>query len=99
MAGLVQWLLSRRYRLIVLAAVLASVPVVLFVSSALMTLETLYRGPRNGAFSALAATVAGIPLAWVWGAGPTGLLLEVRRRALRRRRAGRIVCGAPARWR
>lgn len=76
MAGLVQWLLSRRYRLIILAAVLAPIPVVLFVSAALMTLETLYRGPRNGVFSALAATVAGIPLAWVWGVSPTGMVLE-----------------------
>ena len=76
MTGWVQWLLSRRYRLIVLAAVLAPVPVVVFVSSALMTLETLYRGPRNGVFSAAVATVVGIPLAWAWGVSPTGMALE-----------------------
>ena len=76
MAGFVQWLLSRRYRLIVLAAVLAPVPVLVFVSSALMTLETLYRGPRNGASGAVLATIVGIPLAWVWGVSPAGLALE-----------------------
>ena len=76
MAGFVRWLLSRRYRLVILAAVLAPVPVLVFVASALMTLETLYRGPRNGVFSAMAATVVGVPLAWIWGGDPTGLVLE-----------------------
>lgn len=76
MAGLVQWLLSRRYRLIVLAAVLAPVPVLVFVSSALMTLETLYRGSRNGVYSAVVATLVAIPFAWAWGVSPTGMALE-----------------------
>ena len=76
MAGWVQWLLSRRYRLIVLAAVLAPVPVLVFVSSALMTLETLYRGSRDGVFSAAVATLVAIPFAWVWGVSPTGMALE-----------------------
>ena len=76
MAGLVQWLLSRRYRLIVLAAVLAPVPLVVFVSSALMTLETLYRGARSGVYSAAAATVVAIPLAWALRASPAGMALE-----------------------
>ena len=76
MAGLVQWLLSRRYRLIILAAVLAPVPVLVFVAAALMTLETLYRGPRDGLFSAAAAAVAGTPMAWVWGVSASGMALE-----------------------
>ena len=70
MTGWVRWLLSRRYRLVILAAVLAPVPLVVIVASALMTLETLYRGPRYGLVSAVAATIAGIPLAWVWGSDP-----------------------------
>ena len=76
MEGLVRWLLSRQYRLVILAGVLAPVPVVAFVSSALMTLETLYRGPRRGLFSAVAATVVGIPLALVGGVSPAGVVLE-----------------------
>lgn len=76
MAGWVQWLLSRRYRLVVLAGVLAPVPVLVFVASALMTLETLYRGPRNGVLSAAVATAVTIPLAWALGVGPTGMALE-----------------------
>lgn len=76
MAGFVQWLLFRRYRLIVLAAVLAPVPVLVFVSAALMTLETLYRGSRNGVYSAAVAILAAIPLAWVWGFSPSGMALE-----------------------
>ena len=76
MTGLVRWLLSRRYRLVILAGVLASVPVVIIVSSALMALETLHRGPRRGLVSAAAAAVVGIPLAWAWGVSPQGVVLE-----------------------
>ena len=76
MTGWVRWLLSRRYRLVILAAVLAPVPLVVMVSSALMTLETLHRGSRQGLVSAVAATIVGIPLAWVWGVGPAGVVLE-----------------------
>ena len=76
MAGFVRWLLSRRYRLILLAAVLAPIPLVVCVSAALMTLETLYRGPRSGVFSAAAATVVGVPLAWALGVSPEGMALE-----------------------
>ena len=76
MAGLVQWLLLRRYRLIILAAVLAPVPVLVFVSAALMTLETLYRGSRNGVFSAAVATLVAIPFTWALGVSPAGTALE-----------------------
>ncbi len=76
MAGLVRWLLARRYRLVLLAAALAPVPIVVFVASALMTLETLHRGSRDGLVSAAAAAVAAIPLAWVLGISPSGLALE-----------------------
>lgn len=60
----------------ILAGVLASVPVLIIVSSALMTLETLHRGPRRGLVSAVAAAVIGIPLAWAWGVSPQGVVLE-----------------------
>ena len=60
----------------ILAGVLASVPVLIIVSSALMTLETLHRGPRRGLVSAVAAAVVGVPLAWAWGVSPQGVVLE-----------------------
>ena len=69
MKGFVRWLVRRRFRVVVLAAVLAPVPVVSFASTALMTLETLHRGPRRGVVSALAAMVLVLPLSWAWGAG------------------------------
>ena len=41
-----------------------------------MTLETLYRGSRNGVYSAAVATLVAMPLAWVWGVSPSGMALE-----------------------
>ncbi len=74
MRGLVRWLLARRFRLIVLAGVLAPVPVIGCISTALMTLETLHRGPQRGLASAVAALIVCFPLAWLWGADPGGFL-------------------------
>ena len=70
MAGLVRWLLHARYRLVVPAAVLAPIPFVAWVSTALTTLETLHRGPRQGLLSAVAATLGVWVLAFVWGGSP-----------------------------
>lgn len=68
MKGFVQWLLVRRYRPVILAAAFAPAPLISFASTALMTLETLYRGGQQGLTSALAATGGVLILAWVWGA-------------------------------
>ena len=67
MTDLVRWILATRFRLVILAAVLVPIPVLGFVSTALMTMETLHRGPRRGLVSAVLATVAAVPLTWVWG--------------------------------
>ena len=68
MRGFVQWLLARRYRSVILAAAFAPVPLISFASTALMTLETLYRGGQQGLISAVVATGGVLGLAWVWGA-------------------------------
>ena len=68
MNRLVQWLLARRYRPVILAAVFAPAPVVSFASTALMTLVTLHRGGRQGLGSALAAVAGVVLLAWAWNA-------------------------------
>jgi len=70
MKGFVQWLLVRRYRPVILAAAFAPAPLISFASTALMTLETLHRGGRQGLMSAVAATGGVVVLAWVWGADP-----------------------------
>ena len=68
MRGFIQWLLARRYRSVILAAAFAPVPLISFASTALMTLETLYRGGQQGLISAVVATGGVLGLAWVWGA-------------------------------
>ena len=67
MTDLVRWILATRFRLVVLAAVLVLIPVLGFISTALMTLEALHRGPRRGLVSAVLAMVAALPLTWAWG--------------------------------
>ena len=57
MKGFVQWVLAQRYRSVVLAIFLVTVPLVSFVSTALMTLETLRRGGQHGLISAVVATI------------------------------------------
>ena len=68
MRGFVQWLLARRYRSVILAAAFAPVPLISFTSTALMTLETLYRGGQQGLISAVVAIGGVLGLAWAWGA-------------------------------
>jgi hypothetical protein len=51
----VQWVLSQRYWLVLAAIVFSPLPV---ISSALMVLNTLQRGPREGVLTALAASGA-----------------------------------------
>ena len=75
MKGFAQWLLVRRYRPVILAAAFAPAPLISFASTALMTLETLHRGGRQGFASALAATGGVLILAWVWGADPGNFAL------------------------
>ena len=75
MKRLVQWLLTRRYRPVILAAVFATAPVVSFASTALMTLVTLHRGGRQGLMSALAAVAGVVLLAWIWNANPGNFAL------------------------
>lgn len=70
MAGFVQWILRGRFRLVILAAVLAPIPLVSCASTALMTLETLHRGPRRGLVSAVMAMIVVLPLAAAIGASP-----------------------------
>lgn len=62
MKPLVDWVLSRRYRLVLLALVFASLLPV--ASSALLALETARRGARQGMLSALIGTIALAVLAW-----------------------------------
>ena len=75
MKGFAQWLLGRRYRPVILAAAFAPAPLISFASTALMTLETLHRGGRQGFASALVATGGVLSLAWVWGADPGNFAL------------------------
>lgn len=75
MKGFAQWLLGRRYRPVILAAAFAPAPLISFASTALMTLETLHRGGRQGFSSALVATGGVLILAWVWGADPSNFAL------------------------
>ena len=75
MKGFVRWLLRRRYRPVILAAAFAPAPVLSFASTALMTLETLQRGARQGLLSAAVATAGVLALAWVWGANPVDFAL------------------------
>ena len=75
MTRLVRWLLQARYRLVVLAAILAPVPLAACVSTALTTLETLHRGPRQGLLSAVAATLGVFLLTFVWGGSPGATVL------------------------
>ena len=70
MNRLVLWLLERRYRLVILAIAFAPAPFLSFLATALLTLETFYRGARQGLASALAGTVGVAGLAWGWGADP-----------------------------
>jgi hypothetical protein len=67
--------LGRRYRPVILAAAFAPAPLISFASTALMTLETLHRGGRQGFSSALVATGGVLILAWVWGADPSNFAL------------------------
>jgi hypothetical protein len=67
MKGFVQWLLAQRYRPVILAVFLVTVPLVSFVSTALMTFETLRRGGRQGLISAIVATISASVLGWFWG--------------------------------
>ncbi len=75
MKGFAQWLLGRRYRPVILAAAFAPAPLISFASTALMTLETLHRGGRQGFASALVATGGVLSLGWVWGADPGNFAL------------------------
>jgi len=75
MKGFAQWLLGRRYRPVILAAAFAPAPLISFASTALMTLETLHRGGRQGFSSALVATGGVLILAWVWGVDPSNFAL------------------------
>ncbi len=63
-------MLHARYRLVVPAAVLAPIPLAACVSTALTTLETLHRGPRQGLLSAVAATLGVFLLSFMWGGSP-----------------------------
>jgi hypothetical protein len=62
MKAFVDWVLSRRYRLVLLALIFASLLPV--ASSALIALETARRGTRQGMLSALIGTIALAALAW-----------------------------------
>ncbi len=75
MKGFVRWLLTRRYRPVILAAAFAPAFPISFISTALMTLETLHRGGREGLMSAGAAIAGVLVLAWMWGADPWGFAL------------------------
>ena len=66
MKGFVQWVLAQRYRSVVLAIFLVTVPLVSFVSTALMTLETLRRGGQHGLISAVVATIGASVLGLFW---------------------------------
>jgi len=70
MRGIVQWLLARRYRPVILAAAFAPAPLISVAATALTALETLRRGPAQGFASAAAATAGVFALAWIWGASP-----------------------------
>ncbi len=63
MKAFVQWVLERRYRLVLLAVALA--PILPVVTTALLTLETIRRGGLQGSYSALAGTAGIIALALV----------------------------------
>ena len=67
MKGFVQWLIAQRYRPVILAVFLVTVPLVSFVSTALITLETLRRGGQQGLISAIVATAIASVLGWFWG--------------------------------
>lgn len=62
----VQWVLSQRYWLVLAAVVLSPLPV---VASALMVLNTLHRGTREGLVTALVGSVALALLALVTAGG------------------------------
>ena len=66
MRAFVQWVLKRRYRLVLLAVALA--PILPVVSTALLTLETIRRGGVQGSYSALAGTAGILALALTSGA-------------------------------
>jgi hypothetical protein len=74
----VRWLLRHRYRLIVVAIAVA--PMIPFAAAALMTLETIRRGPRQGLMTA-AISAAGVVLLGMavggdlYGVGVVGLFL------------------------
>lgn len=82
MSAFVHWVLAQRYRLIVLAVVLAPV---FSVGAALITLETLKRGPIQGSISAalaslgvvLMALISGAELQYIGVLGPIALFVGV----------------------
>jgi len=76
MKGVIQWLLGRRYRLVILAV--AATPVIPIMATALMALETIRRGGVQGLLSAIAGTAGAMVLAWIsGGAGILGLLVAM----------------------
>ena len=77
MKGFVQWLLARRYRPVVLAVFLVTVPLMSFVSTALMTLETLRRGGQHGLISAVVATIGASVLGLFWGVSSVGFTFAI----------------------
>ncbi len=74
MRAFVQWVLKRRYRLILLAIVFAPIPIFFFVTTALLTLETIRRGGLQGSYSALAGTVGILAVALISGADSRALV-------------------------
>ncbi|MBH97014.1 MAG: hypothetical protein CMM56_01025 [Rhodospirillaceae bacterium] len=67
MKSFVEWVLARRYRLVILAILFVTAPLISFVSTSLMTLVTLSRGGQQGVTSALMTTFGASLLGWFWG--------------------------------
>ena len=65
MKVLVQWVLNRRYRLVLIAIALA--PVLPVITTALLTLETIRLGGIQGSYSALAGTAGIVALGSISG--------------------------------
>lgn len=74
MRAFVQWVLKRRYRLVLLAIAFAPIPIFFFVTTALLTLETIRRGGLQGSYSALASTAGILAVALISGADSTALV-------------------------
>ncbi|MEE8237301.1 MAG: hypothetical protein V3S67_03200 [Gammaproteobacteria bacterium] len=74
MRAFVRWVLERRYRLVLLAIVFAPIPILFFVTTALLTLETIRRGGLQGTYSALAGTAGILAVAFISGADSRALV-------------------------